>query len=410
MRRPMLLLFFLALALSSTTTAWAADWPLLLGTEEVGDGHIRPVGFVQLSAKSLILAEPVSGLTSEKFSSRNGQLPLFNTQSSDLEFRMRRLRAGLRGAVPHTDKKVNFFFNADFGQAPATRENGYSVLDASITVSAIPYVRLRLGQFKVPTADEALEVVPLVMNFIDYSLPMRHLLLENRIVDGKAVGDNFAFRDVGAMAFDTLPFGDFRLSYAVMVHQGQKGALDVDNHKDATARLQLSYVLGGKGPFRNEVSAFAWANHGTRVIDDEDVVRARQGAGVFARYKLLRVRAEVVAAQGVITVAPLFAGDDWGVLKDGHAVGHHVDIAVETGIPLTLSAGFAQLFRQWGEGTQARMISEATSGVHIHITRKVRLMGEVRLRHIYAPEAPSDVQRIVDTIAPMATVQAGVMF
>lgn len=119
---------------------------------------------------------------------------------------VRRARPGLRSAVPGTDGRVSYFLLAELGTAAIARD-GPTLTDAAITLSYVPCARLRIGQFKLPLMDEAVEANPLAAEWVNFSLPAAALVNGNRVRDGKLDGGASGFRDVGVELFDTFQRG-----------------------------------------------------------------------------------------------------------------------------------------------------------------------------------------------------------
>ena len=70
-------------------------------------------------------------------------------------------RAGIRGSL--FDDKLNYFFTPLTGYNGITRTGSGAIIkitDASITLNLIPYARIRMGQFKHPSGEEAMKEPP----------------------------------------------------------------------------------------------------------------------------------------------------------------------------------------------------------------------------------------------------------
>lgn len=411
MRSLALSVLVLALALP----ARAADWLMIVGTEEGRpEVAVKPFGFLQVSAETLLFAEAVKGLEGEALRDFDGEMAAFNDLEEPVELSIRRARLGMRGVVPGTDRKVNYFVALEAGMNAATRDVGVALLDASVTLNYIPGLRLRVGQMKLPTMDEAIEQNPIAHNSVQFSPLVTQLLLEQPVVAGKLEGPAYALRDLGVMAFDSFGFLEdhLQLSYAVMLSQGRMGGLDVDESKDLTGRLQVSWLPEGKSlsPRREEISAFAWAMGGGRVIDGEEVLRARAGAGALVRRGPVRARLEVVAARGAVPMPPAFEGLPYRVVPDGTAFGWAFDASVEVLGPLSLSFGIDELYRQWDVPREARLLRAVGIGAELEITEKVRLVGDYTFRQLEAPWAGPDAQRVAATMGDVLSAQLTVMF
>lgn len=404
-----------ALLLLLAVPANAADWLMVVGTEEGRpEVALKPFGFLQLSAESLLFASPVTGLESDALADFDGKMALFNDLEEPVELSIRRARFGMRGSIPGTSRRVSYLVSLEAGMNAATRDTGVVLMDASVTLSFIPGLRLRVGQMKLPTMDEAIEVNPIAHNSVRFSPLVTQLLLEQPVVAGKLAGPAYALRDIGVMGFDSLLFFEDRLqlSYAVMVSQGRKGGLDIDAHKDLTGRVQLSWLPEGKpyAPFRKEVSAFAWASGGGRVVDGQDVLRARAGVGAFVHFHPVRARLEVVGAQGALFMPPAFEGQPYRVIRDGTAFGWAFDASVDVIGPLSLSFGVDELYRQWQVPAEARLLRSVGVGAELELSKNTRLVVDYTFRDLEAPWASADAKRIAATMGDVLSAQLTVTF
>ncbi|MBX3229212.1 MAG: hypothetical protein KIT84_18680 [Labilithrix sp.] len=254
-----------------TSTAHAADWPMVQGTEAPDAPAVRPFGVVQVTASP----RPT----------------------------VRRARPGLRGALPGTDGRVSYYLTAELGTAPIARD-GPTLADASITLGYIPGARVRIGQFRLPLMDEGVESNAQAAEWINLSLPASALVMEDPVRNGRFSGGASGFRDVGVEVFDTYQRGHVALSYALALSNGQRRSFDANDTKDITARTTASWVFSGDvtDPHRQELSLFAWGQRGERTLDGVPTQRIRSGVGVHLEKEPLRVRAELVHASGALSV------------------------------------------------------------------------------------------------------------
>lgn len=405
----------------------AADWTMIAGSEEGrAEVPIAPVVFTQIVAQTTPWAVPVDGLQSPALSAENGEAPSFNIDGP-LELTVRRARLGARGTVPNTQRAVSWFVAVDAGRNAATRGLGINLLDASVSIHAVPAVRLRIGQFKLPTMDETLEANPVTADAIDFSPLVLQLMLEQPIKDGAFAGPAFANRDIGVQAFNShllppLPLvGEhLEVSWALMLSQGQAGGLDPDVHKDVTGRVMLSWVPNPASRFRpgrEELSVFAWRLQGRRVVDDPaavdaiataDVDRIRQGIGLHARLFGARARVEIVAADGVLFTGqnPAFDGQPLLVDPTGTAMGFTVDIAAERLGPFELDARLEQLHRYKADDPRARVLRNVVIGAQYKWTENMKLMLSYAFRHVeVGAEGPADARIIADSIGDLVSAQ-----
>lgn len=416
----------IACALLLPSPAHAADWVMIGGSEEGRtEVAVAPIAFTQLVAESTPFASPVTGLNSEAFAGFNSTTPTFNVDSS-VVLDVRRLRLGARGTAPLTHGAITYFVAVEAGHNAATRGVTVNLIDASISVHAIPGVRVRVGQFKLPTMDETLEANPLTADFTSFSLLVSQLMLEQPVKDGVLAGPAFANRDLGIQLFNShlLPasvpvVGDhLELSWAVMGSQGHVGGVDVDDGKDITARAAASWLLSSQkrtSPWREEVSVFGWAQHGTRTLSLDGtssvVDRDRRGVGLHARAFGLRTRVEAVAADGLLFLgaSPPFAGQPVSIDLRGSAWGIVGDLGIEHLGPFEVDARLEQLMRGDIDTPAGRVFRNVVLGAQVKFTEQAKLLFNYSFRHIEVGAGSSDDARtIANSIGDLASLQLSV--
>ena len=318
----------LPVLLALVSVASAADWPLIQGTEQgQADQPVRPFGFVQVVGEE-VFAEPVHGLRSSALAPFDGQVPQFDRLGSGdavVGLSARRARLGFRGSVPQTAQRVAWLLSLEAGTSAVTRTAPVVLSDGSVTFSPVPAVNLRVGRFKLPLGDEALESNPVAATSIDASAATQQLLLENPVSAGAYTGGSSGFRDLGVSAFGTVDLGPVAVSWDGMVSNGGPGAIDATTDKDLTGRVTVAHVLSGAAtdPHRHEVAVSAWVQRGGRVLDSEPGTRLREGIGVHLETAPVRARAELIRGVGMIETGaePPFPGQPVQVLVDGRALG-----------------------------------------------------------------------------------------
>jgi len=310
-------------------TAHAADWLMLQGTEP--SGTAKPVnvwGFVQFDYQA----------DTSKPNTTGGYVPpkLLGPDLKTQEgFNVSRARIGVRGIAMPLDDKVNYFVLLEGGNNGITQIDGSSVklTDASVTLNHIPGVRVRAGLFKYPGAEEGLQAVH-VFDYINFTEVSNQLLLErfpNRTHPGAGTNpapcdptltaacnlNRFdspvgAFRDVGVQLFDAFQFGNFELSYAAMIGNGN-GLNFSDNNDEKDRYLYLStewLTGGGEGAWREGLKFFVWWQDGDRLFDGnndgtyESYDRTREGLGIKFLKKPWRFTAEYMRGEGMIWNGP----------------------------------------------------------------------------------------------------------
>jgi hypothetical protein len=404
----------LALLASDMRAARAADWPMIQGTEPASAGVVRPFGFVQVTGEAL-LGGRVHGLTSPALAKYEGERPAFNALESGGTWGLavRRARPGLRGAVPGTGGRVSYFMLAELGSAAIAR-NGPTLTDAAITLSYVPGARLRLGQFKLPVMDEAVEANPVAAEWVNFSLSAASLVNENRVRDGKYDGGASGFRDVGAEVFDTFQRGHLALAYAVMLSNGRRGFTDDDASKDVTGRTTLSWVFSGAptDPHRQELSVFAWGQRGERTLAGASVQRIRSGAGVLFEKAPLRVRAELVYASGALLLGPNppFAGQPLVMDPHGRALGGYLQTSLRVFRRARVGLRYDELHRQLDDARAERVFRTLSPMLEYDVVPRVRLQATYEWRWLDAPEGTADAKSIARAMGDRAALQATVIF
>lgn len=405
------------LLLLALTAALAADWPMIQGTEPGPDpAAIRPWGFVHVVGEGIAWGPPVEDLGApalEEFEGERASFNLVGTKTATWGFSIRRARLGLRGAIPKTDGRVAWFAAAEFGQNVTTRLHPVVLTDASVTFSYVPGARIRLGQFKLPIAEEALEMNPLAAEFVNFSAATGQLLLESRVEDGAYMSGGSAFRDLGVEVFDSFDLGAGSLSYAAMLSNGRMGSLEFDDAKDVTARLAWSPWVWGERyePHREEVGVFAFWQQGGRAVDGERVQRVRRGAGIQVEKAGWHARVEVIWASGAIEtgISPPFAGQPVTISPEGNALGGYAYVHYRRGL---FGGGlrYDELQRLYDSPTDLRIFRTGTADLQVEITPKVRILLDYEMRWLAAPEGSADAKAIADTMGDRVSLQAGAVF
>ena len=415
MKRPLVALVALVAFAGATKPALAADWPIITATEEgVKETPFRFFGFAQIVGEANVLGDRVYGLTAPRLKPYEGQWATFNTlQDSQATWGLsaRRLRPGVRGSVPGTDQRITYIATVELGRAGVTRLTPATVMDVGVTFSYVPGMKLRIGQFKLPLSEEAVEANPLASEFVNYSNVTSQLLLENRVEGGKVTSNAYGFRDLGVEAFESFMLGKkMSLAYAAMVSQGRMGALDDDVEKDVSGRVTASWVFSGKrtDPHREELSLYFWGLHGSRGYEGLRHQRIRSGAGLSLELEPVRLRAELTSAKGMIFLGqqPPFAGADAAVAPSGSALGFVAFGRVRIAKYLLVKLRYDELHRQTESDPETRVFRTLTPALEAQITPKMRLMLDYERRWIVAPDGTADAKRIVDTAGDRVLLQA----
>lgn len=391
--------------LSAIQVAEAANWLMLQGTERPGAaGRAKLWGFLQPEFQQTDGTKVAAGAF-------NGNDALFNQVRPDLngpsDFNVLRARFGIRGISMPLDSNVNYFFLAETGNNGVTRyansgTAGMRMTDASVTLNNIKGARIRVGQFKAPMGEEAMQAVH-VFDYINFTGATNGLLLErffsgdgsgtfvkqnpgggpgsttwndSGVVNAPTTGVG-AFRDVGIQVFDTFKRGTWEYSYAVMMGNGNglnRG--DNDENKDTYGYFSAEKVFGGKGPKRQGMKVYAWSLDGKRTVTGEDANgqgaydRIRTGAGVTYRKGKQRFAFEYINASGMI-----FTGSD-GASVPGNGTSSGV-LAAGAGAEATNDVGTDRVVTaSWNVATNGQ-----ANGYYIHYGYAVKPNVEVDIRH-----------------------------
>jgi len=424
----------------------AADWLSLAGTEPTfvnKDGsktenhnnapHLW--GFVQAGYQKnygdifIPGAGAKAGLNLTPFSMLP---PNLDSQSG---FEVNRARLAVRGMIDK-DNKLNYFFMTEFGEDGITKPAGHGahndLTDASITYRGIPYVNVRLGQFKYPGSEEGLRAV-FASTYRNFSTAGNQLLLERFLPNNAkeikpgtfqaapevSVG---AYRDRGVELFDTIEIADkTTLTWAGMIGSGT--GLSSSNASGAPTYygyLAAEYLFGkGKGYYTQSLKVFAWYQNGKRQLNNEDYTRERYGLGFNYFHNGLRVGAEYIKAKGMIyNGAKDVDHDPYGVNweyqiaadKNNEADGGYVNLQYFF-IPKKWEAmvRYDYLNRLTNSVVDERKFKTTTIGLSYHFKGPTRIDVNYAFRDADAP-GNAKAQKVLDNTGNLLSIQATLKF
>ncbi|MHB8743400.1 MAG: porin [Sulfuricaulis sp.] len=410
---------YATLLFSMFSTAQAANWLMLEGTEPPGAiARANLSGFIQADYQ----------VDTSKPNSTGGYIPpemLGPDLNSQSGFNVSRARIGVRGTPIPQDSNVNYLLLAEFGNDGITYVNSTNhstakLTDASITLNQISGARIRLGLFKYPGAEEGLQTVQ-TLDYINFTSVTDQLLDErfpNRQWTANIAPCNptqtsacnmngfdrpvGAFHDTGVQVFDAFTNGNWENSYAVMVGNGNGlNFTNKDNHKDVYVYLSSEKIYGGAGPLREGLKFFIWSQTGKREFDGNDnghfetYKRDRAGFGMKFLRRPWRFTAEYMTGNGMIWNSPSQpswalttsqknpAGDDNGL--EAKAKGWYTEGGWY--IPNTkweLDLRYDVYYRLNGRINQLDW-KTWTVGTQYHINKATRLTFNCAMRNIYAP-------------------------
>lgn len=207
------------------------------------------------------------------------------------------------------DSNVNYFLLAELGNNGITQPGGGSgsvkLTDATVTLNHIKGMRVRVGQMKVPMAEEVYQGI-MTFNYVNFTNMANQQLIERPFwTDGTTAcrqkdftpttgptagvlqaqsGENYlrycngdaqtqfrssavAVRDTGIQLFDTFKSDNgWEHSYALLYGNGGANKDNRDGEFDTTVYWSSEKVFGGKGPWRDHMKMFAWNTSGKRTL------------------------------------------------------------------------------------------------------------------------------------------------
>jgi hypothetical protein len=327
----------LAMFISGTTHG--SNCLQLQGSEAPNAPAFRVFGFIQ-PTYTYIDAQLVTTLQGAA-AVYNGQYSALNLNWPDLKnpHQFQVMRAGL-GARGKLSDEINYFVALDAGENGTTYYHDVMLTDVSLTFNFIPGARIRAGLFKLPTSEEALLAVntssPYVYNsnavlYMLVGLPVQATGVVNASGTSTAkLSSGFSgYRDWGVQVYDWHNRGQWEYSYAAMVSNGDAidSPRDSNSRKDLTLRVQASYLLGGQGPNREDISAFAWRQDGSRLFGTQHHALIREGVGFKYLQGNYRASAEYLRANGMVVggQAPPFVGQSLAAGVNEKAGGWYVE-------------------------------------------------------------------------------------
>ncbi len=418
--------------LSISPFVFATNWLMLQGTEPHNfPDKTRWWGFLQpdyqYTSGSNLDAGPYAG----NHAAFNQIAP---TLKDNDEIRFLRARPGLRGKLVSVDENIDYFFLAEVGQNGITEfENEFIVpTDWSMTFSHIPYLKLRIGQFKYPGSEEGHQGIG-VYSHNNYTTVSNLMMLE-RFFDetgydtthkNKPNGAVGAFRDIGVQAFDHFFMGNWEHTYGVMLGQGN-GLNRSDNNKSLDHYLYWSSedIYEGKGPKREGLKLYAWYLSGKRSINiapnlNKKFERKRYGSGITYRNSGLRIFTEYMWGDGMI-----FSGTDGGAIPgtvnnrgsiasfnmqpEEKGDGGYIDIGFRILPKLDVNLRYDRYNRSTRVSTNEIKFETWTLGTQYFIRKNLRVIADYEIRSAKAPAFSSGatVNQILDEFDDRFSVSA----
>ena len=395
--------------------ASAANWLLLQGTEPAKAPAHRPFGFIGVGSLHTEDSRLAAGAFAGQTMAANQIGPRLEEAS---EFQVSHLRLGLRGRL--FDGKLGYLFS------PLAGDNGVSyngrpnvkLTDLSITLNLIPYVRIRIGQFKHPGSEEGLQ--PIVLRDYIRSTNLSRQLTNERFFDhdGTLTTDDNVFdgpvsgwRDTGIQVFEALRTGAWEHTYALMAGTGSGLAIyngSGSGRPDWHFYWSSEWLFGGKGPFREGLKLFGWYRGGARELRTgteqrtRTFGRRRYGLGATFRRSPWRVAGEWVGADGMIpggtdgAAVPGAVSNNGGmiaghnVLPDNKADGWYLDGGYTLFDRWELRARYDRLDRRTDGQQTERRFETFTLGLTYRHNKHVRMLADYEFREAEAPGLSGD--------------------
>ncbi len=423
-----------ATLLACAQLASATNWFELQNNEAPGAPAYKIWGFIQPQFVHNE-GDAVSGISAPPgLKAYNGQTALFNQvapdQNSRDQFQIFRARPGIRGVIPGTDGKINYFLLGEIGNNGLTRKDPAVFSDATVTFNYIPGARIRIGQGRLPLGEEAMQGVQL-LDYINYSNVTDNLLNERFVTpytttrptspvlgvplaSSQVVGAVSGYRDVGIEVYDWFNRGKWEYAYGVMLSNGNGSEFsDNNSSKDLTARLQAAYIFGGKGPLREDVMAYIWHQGGKRTFSGVDYNREREGVGFKYLRNGLRFSGEYMSGKGMIFIGPNPPFNDIGgatafepvnliALADSNkADGYYLDTGWRFAKKWEADLRYDRLNRLTNSAFDERKFTTWTLGGQYFYSPKLRFNLNYEIRKLEAP-APG-TKGLTGTAAQQAT-------
>lgn len=409
--------------------AHAANWLLVHGSEPVPTGAFKLFGFLQ-PGYTHIDADPIQGLSGTA-AAFNGQLIIPNRVGPDLDdnelAQFNRARLGLRGNL--VPDRINYFLLIEAGRNAITAQRDVMVTDASVSLHYLPGARIRVGQFKLPTSEEALVPVHTAYPYVFFSNAATNLLVENQVrpigavnpagaSNAAVVSGGSGFRDWGVQIYDWFGRGQWEFSYALMGSNGDEieAPRDDDGNKDLTGRMQASYIFNkSKGPNREDASVWLWHQNGERRFGGQDYNRIREGIGARYQKGPWRTTAEYLRGDGMIVAGPNppFPGQPTQIGVNEKADGGYVEGGWRFHKEWEIDLRHDVFNRMTGSAALERKFTTTTLGLQYFFYKNTRLTlnYEWRSLEVSNPQAiPVGAQRsnaelIADNLGDRASVQ-----
>ena len=423
-------------ALAWMPLAQAANWFALQGVSPPTAPLFGVSGFI----------EPSLYAQSGTEDALNHQIPHINLVgpnfSQSTTAQILRARIMLRGNINH---HISYFFGGEFGNNGFTNIRGKyqpGLIDGHFTFSYIPGARVEVGLIRAPSTEGAMQgfmsynyvisptVVTQLMNqtMYDSGKPYKPIptLGGNYLVPGSDTLGINGFRYPGVMLFDWFRHGPWEFTYGAMV--GMYGTVAAGNQSNSpmeAARLQLAYVLGGKGPFRSDIQGGIWYQHAQPLLDGQSYNMDRYGVdlqylqgymqpwGRQLRFEYIRGSGWIDApaafsnAPGLaapLTNTQLYPGQEnraWGYMAEvGLFFSHHIEANLR----------YDYYNRLPNNPAQNRIFKTFAIGLQYHFTPLTKVMAGYYFRTLNVPHPNPVSASVANAVDNVFAMQAMIAF
>ena len=287
-------------------------------------------------------------------------------------------------------------------------------IDASVTVSAKPGLRLRLGTFRQPLGDEAMAPQPrfIWLSHVSQQMVQERYFRSDGSVNGTAnrdLGPVSGFRDIGLQVFDAFTYGAWEHTYAAMVGAGT--GVDPGLNRtglDTYVYWSSEWIFGGAGPRREGLKLYGWAQSGERSLDAgssqarDRFTRQGAGSGATLRSGARTLAGEYIAARGMIYNGPdggtlpgrvsnngvRIAG--YNVLPSSRAQGWYLDVGYRLLEPLEVRLRYDVQDRGTDSPNTHIRFQAPSVGLAYRIREATRILATYQFRTYAAPRLSSD--------------------
>jgi len=297
-----------------TSTADAANWFKLRGTEPGGTAHtLQMWGFLQprwvyddSNQINVVGGSPAAGLVPPPIANAlNGTniVPTTIPRERNVQesFYLRRARIGIRGTMLPINNDIDYFILTEWGQNGVTSggqnnsnigDGGAQLLDASVTLNQLSRgldnnglhnlgARFRLGQFLFSQTSESLSHstpgrrVHMFFAESTFFNALRRRTFDNANGNFPGARSVNAARDIGIEVFDFAEFGSpkspYEFTYSLGLGNGDTiGEQNQDDNYRTYAWLSFGQLLDNtRGPRRHDWMVYTWYQKGDILFNDD---------------------------------------------------------------------------------------------------------------------------------------------